>query len=341
MNKEKWNHILEFSKAFLAFLAFSLFVILTAPIASAQSTKDLFQQAVALYQVSPSYENAERVIQLAQTMYPLPAIPEEARKHFVMGSALFKDAKTPDDYAQVISEFTNAVSNAPWWKEAYYNLGLAYGEAGKFDDAITELNLYKSFKLSDDEQRSLQDQLYALDAKKEKAKKAKNKEKTPEEEFKHLMEHQSFQKDMEKAKSLYQGKNLKAVFCRGKWVPGQHFPVCGCTLNEMDGNWYYFDELKNLPDSQAKFDFQENDSIVVTFYTGYGHWEKIYGKPVGTQINWYYYNPPWRDYLIWTKGFLDGKFYFSYKEGVECEKRPINDSDFNSYDRYYYILIYY
>jgi tetratricopeptide (TPR) repeat protein len=98
-----------------------------------------------------------------------PPIPEEARKHFVMGTTLFKDAKTPDDYSQVVSEFKQATDLAPQWPEARYNLALAKEAAGDYSGAMDDLKLYQQFKLSDDEARTVQDKIYALEAKSEEA----------------------------------------------------------------------------------------------------------------------------------------------------------------------------
>jgi hypothetical protein len=96
-----------------------------------------------------------------------PPIPEEARKHFVMGTTLFKDAKTPDDYSQVEGEFKQATDLAPQWPEARYNLALAKEAAGDYSGAMDDLKLYQQFKLSDDEARTVQDKIYALEAKQE------------------------------------------------------------------------------------------------------------------------------------------------------------------------------
>ena len=95
---------------------------------------------------------------------PTP-IPEEARKHFVMGTTLFKDAKTPDDYAQVEGEFKQAVDLAPQWPDARYNLALSKEAAGDYSGAMADLKLYQQFKLSDTEARTVQDKIYALEAK--------------------------------------------------------------------------------------------------------------------------------------------------------------------------------
>lgn len=97
-----------------------------------------------------------------------PAIPEEARKHFVMGTTLFKDAKTPDDYAQVESQFKQAVDLAPQWPDARYNLALSKEAAGDYSGAMVDLELYQQFKLSDADARKVQDKIYALEAKEQK-----------------------------------------------------------------------------------------------------------------------------------------------------------------------------
>ena len=101
-----------------------------------------------------------------QTNQPA-SIPEEARKHFVEGATLFKDAKTPDDFVIVESEFKQAVdlALAPQWPEARYNLGLAKEAAGDYAGAMADLKIYLGFKLPDAEARIVQDKVYALEAK--------------------------------------------------------------------------------------------------------------------------------------------------------------------------------
>jgi tetratricopeptide (TPR) repeat protein len=144
--------------------------------AIAQSTDTAFQKAVTDYQKSPSLETAQKVITMSVAMNKLPAIPEEARKHFVKGATLFKDAKTPDDFSQVIEEFRQAARLAPWWPDVRYNIALACESAGDYAGAMENLKLYQLFKLSDTEARTVQDKIYALEAKQDKA----AKESSPE-----------------------------------------------------------------------------------------------------------------------------------------------------------------
>lgn len=93
------------------------------------------------------------------------AIPEEARKHFVMGTTLFADAKSPADFVQVESEFKQAADLAPQWPDARYNLALTKEAAGDYSGAMVDLKLYQQFKLSDADARKVQDKIYVLEAK--------------------------------------------------------------------------------------------------------------------------------------------------------------------------------
>jgi hypothetical protein len=97
-----------------------------------------------------------------------PAIPEEARRHFVMGTTLFKDAKSADDFLSVESEFKQAVDLAPQWPDARYNLALAKEAAGDYAGAMEDLKLYQQFKLPESDARTAQDKIYVLEAKQNK-----------------------------------------------------------------------------------------------------------------------------------------------------------------------------
>ena len=95
---------------------------------------------------------------LAQDAGTTPApIPEEARKHFVMGETIFKEAKSADNFSQAAAEFAQAVSLAPQFPQARYNLALAKESAGDYAGAMADLKTYQQFKLSDAEARSVQD----------------------------------------------------------------------------------------------------------------------------------------------------------------------------------------
>ena len=97
-----------------------------------------------------------------------PPISEEARKHFVAGTDLAKEAKTAADLSRVVSEFKQAVELAPQLPQARYNLARAREAAGDYSGAIADLKRYQEFKLSASEARVIQDKIYALEARTKK-----------------------------------------------------------------------------------------------------------------------------------------------------------------------------
>jgi tetratricopeptide (TPR) repeat protein len=103
---------------------------------------------------------------VAQTHAPMPTpIPEEARRHFVMGETMFKEAKNVAAFTQAVAEFREAARIAPQWPDARYDLALAKEAAGDYSGAMDDLKLYQRFKLSDTEARTVQDKIYAIEAK--------------------------------------------------------------------------------------------------------------------------------------------------------------------------------
>jgi hypothetical protein len=101
----------------------------------------------------------------AQTNTTPKQIPEEARRHFVMGETIFKEAKNATAFSQAVAEFKEAARLAPQWPEARYNLALAKEAAGDYSGAMADLKLYQQFKLSDIEARKVQDKIYAIEGK--------------------------------------------------------------------------------------------------------------------------------------------------------------------------------
>ncbi|MCR4346169.1 MAG: ankyrin repeat domain-containing protein [Sulfuricaulis sp.] len=109
--------------------------------------------------------NRRLIIKLASELKPAPAIPEEARKHFIEGTAIVKAAKNPAQQALAAQSFTEAVIIAPWWGDAYYNLGVAQELAEKYNEAEQAFNFYLLSNPGATEKREVQDRIYALSAK--------------------------------------------------------------------------------------------------------------------------------------------------------------------------------
>src|SRR5579864_8361328 len=94
----------------------------------------------------PLFSQAKPTADKANVASTQPPIPEEARKHFVMGTTLFKEAKTADDFARVVTEFKQATDLSPQWADARYNLALAKEAAGDYSGATADLKIYQQFK---------------------------------------------------------------------------------------------------------------------------------------------------------------------------------------------------
>lgn len=146
--------------------------LIAAPIppAQAQTAQETLRQYVSDLQKNPADTALrERIIQHVQKMKRAPAIPEEARRHYVKGSALFKTATRPSDSADAAEEFRQALLIAPWWGEAYMKMGLALEAAQRYDDAIVALKLFMATAPSAEVQRQAQDEIYSIEAMRDKA----------------------------------------------------------------------------------------------------------------------------------------------------------------------------
>ena len=113
----------------------------------------------------------EKIISLVQKLQPPPGIPEEARKFAVRGETAIREAKNVSDYQEAIMEFTRALRIAPWWPDAYFNLGVAQEKAGQLNDTVRCLKLYLLAAPHTPDVRKVQDQIYSIEYRLEKAKK--------------------------------------------------------------------------------------------------------------------------------------------------------------------------
>lgn len=151
-----------------------IFMFGTTNSAHAQTPQETLKQYVSDLQKSPN-DNAlrEKIIGHVRTMKRAPAIPEEARRHYVKALTLLEDAKQPSDSADAAEEFRQALLIAPWWGDAYMKMGLALETAERYDDAIASLRLFMATRPQGDVLRKTQDEIYKIEAKREKAAKDK------------------------------------------------------------------------------------------------------------------------------------------------------------------------
>ena len=110
--------------------------------ADAPSSASQLQQLTAQLQQSPGDQALrEKIIALAQQLKPAPTLPDEAERRMARGAAAFKAAQSAADYQDAVKEFTQATLAAPWYGDAYFNLGLAQDKAEQYAAAVSSLKL--------------------------------------------------------------------------------------------------------------------------------------------------------------------------------------------------------
>lgn len=116
----------------------------------AQTPREELQQMVEQLQKTPN-DNAlrEKIIKLATSIKPAPAIPEEALRHEGRGNAAFKNAKEVADYIATAREFEAASLVAPWVPGYYSDMCMAYEKGGALREATHSCWLY-SMALTDE-----------------------------------------------------------------------------------------------------------------------------------------------------------------------------------------------
>lgn len=157
-------------KTKLIILIFALLSLSTTLQAKESSVTQLQTLTLELQKTPTDNALREKIIKLAGKTKP--DIPEEARKYFIEGSTIAQMAKTPEQQRVAAQSFTEALKFAPWWSDAYYNLGVSQELSEQYDEAEKSFGLYLLCNISKKEKRDVQDRIYMLAAKKKMAKSA-------------------------------------------------------------------------------------------------------------------------------------------------------------------------
>ena len=137
---------------------------------------------------SKDLELREKVIRLAQKIQPSPEVPEEAERYFARGEAAVETALDKQGYVRAADEFRKVLNIAPWVANGYFNLGVVLDKAGKYDEAINNLNFYL---ITVPDSRDAKKLIYKIKYKKEEAARVKAEEKekiTKEESRKNILQ---------------------------------------------------------------------------------------------------------------------------------------------------------
>ena len=104
----------------------------------------------------------EKIIKLVLRMDPRPAIPQEAMQHLAYAETAFQEAKGPADLDNAIHELNQALRLAPWWGDAYKNLGLLLEKENRYAEAASILQLYLLATPNGPDAQSVQMKIYSL-----------------------------------------------------------------------------------------------------------------------------------------------------------------------------------
>jgi tetratricopeptide (TPR) repeat protein len=162
----------------------ALCLSLSVAMAQTASPREQLQEMVGQLQRAPSDQTLrEKIIKLALTLDPKPAITPEAERFMARGQAALETAKEPGDFKDAAAEFEKATLAAPWLGNAYCNLGIVQDKAGDYPAAIRNLKLYLLATPGAADAKAVETLLYKIEFKQEKAAKeaaAKAKESSPE-----------------------------------------------------------------------------------------------------------------------------------------------------------------
>ena len=158
-------------------LALTLLALFSVHAQSSNPQQTLNQYVSDLQKNPNDHALREKIIRHVQTMKQKPAIPEEARRHFIEGNTLLKAAKDQRGYGLARDAYRQCLLVAPWWADAYNNYAVALVLSGQFDEAVNALKLYIATNPGESESRKAQDKIYEIGAKKKIA--AQEKEPSP------------------------------------------------------------------------------------------------------------------------------------------------------------------
>ncbi len=122
-----------------------------------------------LQQNPKDYALREKIIKIAQEMKPAPEVPKAAARSMARGTAAVKDARNVADFKDAVSEFEKAALAAPWFANAYYNLGISQDKAGMYAEAIGSLKLYLLAAPGASDAKSVENFIYEIEYRQEKA----------------------------------------------------------------------------------------------------------------------------------------------------------------------------
>jgi tetratricopeptide (TPR) repeat protein len=150
--------------------------LLTQQAEGAGNLREALTHYVEVLKTAPlNQQLREKIINIAQKIQPPPVLTEDAKRHMARGQGAIKAAKAPEDWAEAVKEYEKVVYFAPWYADAYYNLGITRDKAGQYDDAIWALKMYLMAKPHAEDAEQAKSLIFEIEYRKEKAQKEAEK----------------------------------------------------------------------------------------------------------------------------------------------------------------------
>jgi tetratricopeptide (TPR) repeat protein len=140
LKAERTNHGKGDSMKLTMKLLALFFGIMLMNTANAESPRAQFNQMVTQLQGNANDDALrEKIIKQAQKLKPVPVVSEEVKRRMALGTTALENARTVTDYQNAAKEFEQATLAAPWYGDAYLNLGVAQDKAENYDAALRNL----------------------------------------------------------------------------------------------------------------------------------------------------------------------------------------------------------
>jgi len=291
------------TKFIYGMIVFMILVLSTPLVNNAQTFRDSLNQYVAALQKSPN-DSALRtnlrtkIILLAQTIKPAPAVPDEMERYMVRGKTALELAKESKDYKNAIAEFTKATLAAPWLGNGYFNLAVVQELSADYNSAIRNYKFYLLAEPDGIDAKDVKAKIYELEYKNEQADKLEKQKQAVKQAQITAQQAQEAAKEQRRSwikgmvpwfNYLYGNPILKGWTHVGPVILGQ----------EEQGDWSQMANNSkklstNLLSDNRRFLFSiagpDNDQIQLTLSNpGLGRTEIYYGVATGIQfenINW-------------------------------------------------------
>lgn len=101
---------------------------------------EALQKNVTRFEAVPNI--VDRAIDAALRLRPPPAIPESAKRHAAAAEAAIRGAKVRADLTVARREYANALADAPWWADVWFNLAKVDEQLGNGADVRRDLAWY-------------------------------------------------------------------------------------------------------------------------------------------------------------------------------------------------------